>query len=478
MLFNSTLYMVFLPIVVALYFAIPQRRRWMLLLAASYYFYMCWKVEYAILIMASTLVDYYAGLHMAKHPERRGRRKYLILSLLCNLGMLFGFKYFNFVNGQVLQIFKYFMIDYPVGVLDVMLPVGISFYTFQTLSYTIDVYRGEREPERHLGIFALYVAFFPQLVAGPIERSTRLMPQLRQAHDFDYDRVTSGMKLMAWGFFQKLVIADRVAVYVNCVYNSPESFHGWRVLIATYLFAFQILCDFSAYSDIAIGTARILGFTLMENFRRPYFATSMHDFWSRWHISLSTWFRDYLYIPLGGNRVGKTRWYFNLLIVFVISGFWHGANWTFLAWGAMHGLYLTTGIATAKLRARLAGAVRLDRVPRLHAFLKGIVTFHLVCLGWVVFRANKIGDVGVLLRNLFQSSSEDPSMPMRGSELRLGALAILVLLIVHALQAKEPIHERWARRPVALRMAGYCALVLVIVAFGVFGGQEFIYFQF
>jgi alginate O-acetyltransferase complex protein AlgI len=394
------------------------------------------------------------------------------------LGMLLGFKYFNFVNGEMRRLFEHFTIDYPVGVLKVMLPVGISFYTFQTLSYTIDVYRGQRGPERHLGIFALYVAFFPQLVAGPIERSTRLMPQLRQAHEFDYDRVTSGLKLMAWGFFQKLVIADRLAVYVNGIYNSPGDFHGWRVLLASYLFAFQIYCDFAAYSDIAIGTARILGFNLMENFRRPYFATSIRDFWSRWHISLTTWFRDYLYIPLGGNRVGKTRWYFNLFIVFVISGFWHGANWTFLAWGALHGLYLMAEMATTKLRARVAGALRLDRVPRLHAFLKGMITFHLVCLGLVIFRANKMGDVAVLLRNLFQSSSGDPSVPMRGSELRLGVLAVIVLLVVHALEAKEPIAERWARRPVVLRMAGYCVLVLSILVFGVFGGQEFIYFQF
>ena len=281
---------------------------------------MSWKAEYLILIIISTIIDYFAAIQMSKQTVSSKRKLYLLLSLFVNLGLLFGFKYFNFFSDSLCTIFDQFNIFYNVPTFKVLLPVGISFYTFQTLSYTIDVYRKKREPEKHLGIFALYVAFFPQLVAGPIERSTRLLPQLVEKYNFNYDRVTDGLKLMLWGFFKKVVIADRIAVIVNQVYSNPNEAAGIPLLIGTYLFAFQIYCDFSGYSDIAIGAAKVFGIDLMQNFRRPYFAKSIREFWQRWHISLSTWFRDYLYRPLGGNHTSRWRWYYNIMIVFLISG--------------------------------------------------------------------------------------------------------------------------------------------------------------
>jgi D-alanyl-lipoteichoic acid acyltransferase DltB (MBOAT superfamily) len=300
---------------------------------------MCWRVEYIFLIILSTLIDYRAGIGIEEASGEAERKRYLYLSLLVNLGLLFSFKYFNFFGGALNDLFSSVNIKYSLPELKVLLPIGISFYTFQTLSYTIDVYRGKKKAERHLGIFAVYVAFFPQLVAGPIERSIHLMPQFKEEHKLIYSNVSAGIKLMLWGYFKKLVIADRAALLVNTVYNNPEDYTGFPLWAATYLFAFQIFCDFSAYSDIARGSARVMGFDLMKNFRRPYFAHNIGEFWHNWHISLSTWFRDYVYIPLGGNRVSKLRYYFNIMAVFLTSGLWHGANWTFIFWGGLHGIY-------------------------------------------------------------------------------------------------------------------------------------------
>jgi alginate O-acetyltransferase complex protein AlgI len=345
MLFNSIQFLIFFPIVVILWFQLPQKWRNIFLLLASYYFYMCWKTEYLVLILLSTGVDYFAALKIQKSARMKKKKALLYLSLLINLGLLFGFKYFNFFSESMESFFKHINIFYETPHFQVLLPVGISFYTFQTLSYTIDVYRSKTHAEKNFIDFALYVSFFPQLVAGPIERSYRLLPQIKKKHTFSRVRLYSGLRLMLWGFFQKVVIADRLAYYVNEVYNHSDLYHGWTIWVATFFFAFQIFCDFSGYTDIARGAARILGYDIMLNFRRPYFARSIRDFWQRWHISLSTWFRDYVYIPLGGNRVVRWRWYYNLLLTFVISGLWHGANWTFLFWGALHGLYLILSYA-------------------------------------------------------------------------------------------------------------------------------------
>ncbi|MBD3170335.1 MAG: MBOAT family protein [candidate division Zixibacteria bacterium] len=480
MLFNSLHYLVFFPVVVAIYFSIPHRYRWILLLSASYYFYMCWKAEYLFLILISTAIDYFCGLQMGKRVKRESRRKFLILSLFTNLGLLFSFKYFNFFNDSMRDLFNQFNIFYNIPAFDVLLPVGISFYTFQTLSYTIDVYRGVKKPERHPGIFAVYVAFFPQLVAGPIERSVRLMPQFYEQKSFDYQRVTDGLKIMVWGFIKKLVIADHLAMYVNQIYNNPGNYTGMPLLLATYFFAFQIYCDFSGYSDIAIGSAKVMGYDLMQNFRRPYFSRSISEFWKRWHISLSSWFRDYLYIPLGGNRVAKWRWYYNLLVVFIVSGFWHGANWTFLFWGALHGSYLVLSIITAKIRYRIVSFLGLVNTPILHKVIKVVITFHLALFAWVFFRANSISDAFLILGSMFRGGANwfKPGPKIDGFDINLAIISILVMEAIQLYQERASVLEFINSKPVLIRWAIYYVAVMVILLFGTFEEVEFIYFQF
>ncbi len=340
MTFTSPEFVIFFSAFVPLYFATAHRYRWVLLLLASYFFYAYGSGIYVVLILFSTLVDYTSARAMGVTTNPRRKKLLLAASLTVNLGTLFIFKYFNFFNQSFAALAEVLSVGYPIGALSVLLPVGISFYTFQSMAYTIDVYRGAIEPEKHLGIMATFVAFFPQLVAGPIERAQHMLPQFRRRVQFDTERTVAGLRLILWGAFKKIVIADRLAIYVNTVYNAPERHSGLPLLIATVFFAFQIYSDFSAYTDIAIGSAKILGFDLMENFRQPYFSKSAREFWARWHISLSTWFRDYLYIPLGGNRVPFPRYLLNLMIVFVVSGLWHGASWTFVIWGALHGIYI------------------------------------------------------------------------------------------------------------------------------------------
>jgi len=442
---------------------------------------MCWKAEYLILIIASTLVDYIVGLQMAQKKTKAQRRPLLVISLAVNLGLLFSFKYFNFFNESMRGALNYFNIFYDVPAFKVLLPVGISFYTFQTLSYTIDVYRGQKEPERHLGIFALYVAFFPQLVAGPIERSTRLLPQFMKRHEYDYQRITDGLKLMAWGFFKKLVIADRVGVYVNAVYNNPTDYTGMPLAIATYFFAFQIYCDFSGYSDIAIGAARVFGIDLMQNFRQPYFSRSVAEFWRRWHISLSTWFKDYLYIPLGGNRASKMRWYFNIMFVFMISGLWHGANWTFCVWGALHGLYMLLSAWTRSLRRRVKDILGISRVPALERAVEVFFTFHLVVFAWVFFRANTLSDAVYIITHLFsgfQFRFTGAQTGMAKIDGVIAVLAILLMEVVHLAQGRRGLISWLNRKPAWVRWSAYYFILFGILFMGIFGEQEFIYFQF
>jgi len=479
MLFNSIHFLIFFPVVVIFFFLIPQRQRWIFLLAASYYFYMCWKMEYIFLIIASTLIDYFAGIRM-ENVVRSKRTKYLLLSLAANLGLLFTFKYFNFFNGAFRSAFQHFNIVYHIPNLRVLLPVGISFYTFQTLSYSIDVYRGERKAERHLGIFALYVAFFPQLVAGPIERSTRLLPQFYEKHSFNYQRLMDGFILMVWGFFKKIVIADRLAVVVNHVYNNVSDFSGLSFLIASYCFALQIYCDFSGYSDIAIGSARIMGFDLMKNFNRPYFSKSISEFWKRWHISLSTWFRDYLYIPLGGNRVKKWRWHVNIMIVFLLSGMWHGANWTFLIWGGLHGFYLVFSTFTHKLRQKISSLFLLDRFVYVKKIFAVIITFHLVLLGWIFFRANSLSDAFYILKHIFSSFSINiPTFGLDQSQWYTALLAVAVLLIVHFAERKNSLSNIIRSQPSILRWSLCFFLVIFVITMGYYDySLQFIYFQF
>ncbi|MGN6530157.1 MAG: MBOAT family O-acyltransferase, partial [Ginsengibacter sp.] len=353
-----------------------------------------------IFILAFTIViDYYAGLYIEKTKGNR-RKLFLIFSLVANIGVLALFKYYNFININISLILHKFELSNPIPYLSILLPIGLSFHTFQAMSYTIEVYRSHQKAERHFGIYSLYVMFYPQLVAGPIERPQNLLHQFREKHDFVYNRIVKGFQLILWGFFKKLVIADRLAIYVNAVYNNPEHHNGMTLLLATVFFAFQIYCDFSAYSDIAIGAAKVMGFKLMTNFNRPYFARNISEFWKRWHISLSTWFRDYLYISLGGNRVTIPRWYLNLLIVFVISGLWHGANWTYIIWGALNGFYLVFAIITYEYRKKITGFFGIDKLPKLNYFLQIFTTFILSCFAWIFFRADKVTDAFSIIKKI------------------------------------------------------------------------------
>ena len=483
MLFNSLQYLIFFPLVVGAYFLIPYRFRWILLLMASYYFYMAWKPAYIILIIISTLIDYFAGIMMGRTDDKKKRKKYLILSLVSNLSLLFLFKYFNFFNDSAKTVLEYLNIPFYLPQFRLLLPMGISFYTFQTMSYSIDVYNGVIKPEKHLGIFALYVTFFPQLVAGPIERSENLLPQFREKHDFDYDLATNGLKLIAWGLFKKVVIADRVAILVNTVYNNVHDYTGLPLILATILFAFQIYCDFSGYSDIAIGSAQFMGYRLMENFRRPYFSKSISEFWRRWHISLSTWFKDYIYIPLGGNRVSKWKWQLNLATVFLISGLWHGASWTFVVWGAIHGFYQIFSIWTSSIRKKIVKLIGLDKIPTLHSILQIILTFTLVCFGWIFFRANNISDAIYVIKNMFINIGNGVPIDQLGLDsfqLKVAFLSIGVMELVHLIQEykKKTIREIISTKPIWIRWSLYYILVLCIILLGTFGSQEFIYFQF
>ena len=449
---------------------------------------MCWKVEYIVLIIASTLVDYFVGRKMAALSEKKKRKKWLMISLICNLGILFGFKYFNFVNENMQALFDNFNIFYNIPAFNVLLPVGISFYTFQTLSYTIDVYNEKTPVQNHLGVFAVYVAFFPQLVAGPIERSNHLLPQFFIDHKFSYSRVKYGLQQMMWGFFKKAVIADRLAVFVDGIYNNLDNYSGVALVIATIFFTFQIYCDFSGYSDIAIGSARVMGFELMDNFKRPYFSKSISDFWRRWHISLSTWFRDYLYIPLGGNRVVKWRWYYNLFITFFISGFWHGANWTFLAWGSLHGFYLIMAIALIRPKEYLLNLFNLKGTI-LHKLYQVGFTFALAVFAWIFFRANNISDAIYVIENMFSDIGDYSNFSLMKLKLRgLGVsqndifISFALIGIMELYNLYERSGDVWKKletKPIWLRWSVYYIILFGILFLAPYSRvNNFIYFQF
>jgi len=480
MLFNSIEFLIFFPVVVSIYFLLPGKYRWILLLLASYYFYMAWKAEYVVLIMASTLVDYFAGLRMSKLPDKKSRRKYLLLSLIVNLGMLFTFKYYNFFSQEFREMLNAFNVLSDIPQFQLLLPVGISFYTFQTLSYTIDVYNDKIKPEKHAGVFAVYVAFFPQLVAGPIERAGRLLPQFHKVNRLDASRITDGLRLMLWGFFKKVAVADNLAIYVDQVYGNPADQNGIAAVIATIFFAFQIFCDFSGYSDIAIGTAKIMGYELMDNFRAPYYSKSIPEFWRRWHISLSTWFRDYLYIRLGGNRVVKWRWYYNLFITFLISGLWHGANWTFVVWGALHGFYMIVNVSTEKWREWFLNTGRVTKWIFSSKFLNIAFTFILVCFAWIFFRANNIADAGVLISKIANISlNVNEIFVISPREFYPILIVLFIMLLIHHFERNKRnitfVLSGWSR---PLRWLLYSVMLWSIFLFGNFTQQEFIYFTF
>jgi alginate O-acetyltransferase complex protein AlgI len=485
MLFNSFTFLIFFPVVAAVYFAIPHRFRWAWLLGASCYFYMAFIPVYIFILFFLIAVDYVAGMLIEDSTGAR-RRSWLIMSLIANIGMLAVFKYFNFLNANTRAIAEVFHWPYGMPALSLILPIGLSFHTFQAMSYTIEVYRGRQKAERHLGIYALYVMFFPQLVAGPIERPQHLLPQFYERHEFDYERVTSGLRRIAWGLFMKVVIADRLARYVNLVYNDPSSFEGLTLVLATIFFAFQIYCDFAGYSHIAIGTAEVMGFRLIENFNRPYLAQSIGEFWSRWHISLSTWFRDYVYIPLGGNRVPKPRWYFNLFVTFLLSGLWHGANWTFVIWGALNGFYLISSIVTASARERLTSAIGLSRKPALHGVVRVATTFALTCIAWVFFRAGSLHDAMVVFSHALVTPVPHQVLPdiLRAEgitklEVAYSGLLIAGLILIEVITTRVNLVGLFRLQPAWVRWPAYYALCMAIWMLGISTeAKAFIYFQF
>lgn len=472
MLFNSIEFLIFLPIVLILFYGIPKKFKWILLLVASYYFYGSWKVTYLSLLAISTVIDFVSAQQIAKTNNVKVKKFFLFLSLCANLGILFYFKYAGFFTHEFSKAFETWNV-YLKSFENIVLPVGISFYTFQSMSYTIDVYRGKLKPSKHIGLFALYVAYFPQLVAGPIERAGHLLNQFSKFRKVHRSDVYFGITRILLGFFKKLVVADRLAIIVNSIYDNPSGHTGADLAIGTVFFAFQIYCDFSGYSDIAIGVSRLMGINIMENFRAPYLAKSLNDFWGRWHISLSTWFRDYVYIPLGGNRVIKWRFYYNLLITFTVSGLWHGAEWTFLIWGFIHGIWLIFEKTT-----------KFNKLS-LHKSLKIIITFFIVCVGWVFFRANNLDDSLLILGKIFNIADfgiptnidgtyyEQPLWRLLGC---FGLVAV-VLVLDYCSQYYIKIYKAILRHPKS-SWAAFSLILLSIVALGVFDTNEFIYFQF
>ena len=484
MLFNSFHFLVFFVLVTTLYFALNGKYRWALLLIASCYFYMVFVPVYILILGVTIVVDFFAGIWIERAQGRK-RKIFLMYSLLANIGVLAVFKYYNFLNENLTGFLGAFNVQNHVPYLDIILPIGLSFHTFQAMSYTIEVYRGNQKAERHFGIYSLYVMFYPQLVAGPIERPQNLLSQFHCTHNFDYQKVTSGIRLIAWGLVKKSVVADRLSVLVDYVFEKPESHNGFTLWVGAIFFTFQIYCDFSGYSDMAIGAARVMGFDLMINFKTPYFSKSISEFWKRWHISLSTWFKDYLYIPLGGNRVKSSRVYLNLLIVFLVSGLWHGANWTYVIWGAIHGFYLVFSLWTSEIRKKA-----VNRMKVLNSSLLNIsLTIFLVVVAWVFFRAETPFKAYNYLRGMFLGWGDVARAIMNGNsffeymgvtpkELWLSGLFIVLLYMVEWLNDNFPLLELFMKLPVPIRWSLYYALIAIIIHFGVFEDRQFIYFQF
>ncbi len=473
MVFNSIQYLIFFLIIFGLYYVIQPKYRWVLMLIGSYFFYMSWKPVYILLIIFSTSVDYYVSNKMYRIKDPKLKKKFLIGSIIVNLSLLFFFKYYNFFNDSISTVLGHFNVIYHPIISTILLPVGLSFYTFQSLSFNIDVYKGKVIPERHIGKFALYISFFPQLVAGPIERATNLLPQIqRNDSNLTYQNFAAGLSQLLFGLFKKVVVADTAAIYVNSVYNNYEFYTGSTLLIATYIFALQIYCDFSGYSDMAIGSARMLGYNLMENFRIPYFSKSVTEFWRRWHISLSSWLRDYLYIPLGGNRKGVFFAIKNLILTMLLGGLWHGASWNFVIWGALNGFYLAI--------ERILNWNKIEFNKNIfsksfYAFL----TFNLISLSWIFFRAQSFDQSLFIIKEIFHSRDFFNFQIIDTSIFANIIIGTAILLLFEYFVFRKanfiPIVNTKSLTWVIL----FCTVMLMLVIlFGISEGSQFIYFQF
>ncbi len=493
MLFNSITFFVFLPIVFLLYWFVIKknlRNQNLFVLVASYVFYGWWDWRFLSLIFISSLSDYILGLKIDSAIGVKRKKVLLIISIVINLGILGFFKYYNFFVDSFVELFDLFGITLNRGTLVVLLPVGISFYTFQTLSYTIDVYRGKLKPTKKVIAFFAFVAFFPQLVAGPIERAIDLLPQFLKKRKFEYEFAMSGLRKALWGLFKKVVIADNLSKYVAIIYSSPEDFYGLSIIIATVFFTFQVYCDFSGYSDIAIGVARLFGFKLTTNFSTPLFSKSMKEFWNRWHISLSSWFRDYLYIPLGGNRGSKEKWAFNIFITFLVSGLWHGASWAFAIWGSLNGFYLIFAMYTEHSRKKINAFFGITLFPKLLKLLQILSTFSLFAFSLMIFRAESGYDAITLIKHLpqklgmhFSSLSNfiAPFQELFTSKLDFIYLflSFIIFITIDIIIRNKGIDGVIYKIPKYARISIYYFLIIWFFIFGAFGEpQEFVYFQF
>ena len=500
MQFNSIHFLIFFPVVLAVYFIVPKKLRYLWLLAASYYFYMSWNTKYAVLIAFSTVVTYLTGILIEQIGLEEGKQWQrlkkitLFLGISSNLAILFLFKYLDFAVDNINTLLESFGFTIIEKEFDFLLPVGISFYTFQALGYVIDVYRKNVDAEYNLFRYALFVSFFPQLVAGPIERSGNLIKQLNNAHKinlWNYERIVKGFMIMMWGFFMKVVIADRAATVVNYVFDNYYMMNTSALIAGAVFFAVQIYCDFSSYSTIAIGAAQIMGFNLMDNFNTPYFAMSIKEFWRRWHISLSTWFRDYLYIPLGGNRKGKFRKHLNTMIVFLASGLWHGANWTYVIWGALHGLWQIIGDITSPTKRKLEARFNVKTNATSYKLVKILITFALTCFAWIFFRADSVEIAFTYIQRLF--TCPDPwalttgllySVGLERQEMNILLIAIATLLFVDIMKRKNNIRFENIADNQNFWVRGLIIFILIfaVIIFGAYGysfdAQQFIYFQF
>lgn len=478
MLFNSLDFALFLPVVFALYWLLNRfhvRYQNALIVAASYFFYGWWDWRFLSLILFSTLVDFTVGIKLENAKKPNLRKALLWTSIIVNLGFLGFFKYYNFFLDNFIQAFSFFGGEFTAQSLNIILPVGISFYTFQTLSYTIDVYKGNLKPTRDFVSFAAFVSFFPQLVAGPIERATNLLPQFYQHRKFDYNKAVDGMRQILWGFFKKVVIADNCAEYANMIFNNSGDHSGSTLLLGAVFFTFQIYGDFSGYSDIAIGVSRLFGFDLMKNFAFPYFSRDIAEFWRRWHISLSTWFRDYLYIPIGGSRGGKWMQVRNTFVIFIVSGFWHGANWTFIVWGALNAIYFLPLLLLNKNRSNLDIIGKGRLFPRAKEVGGMAISFVLIIFAWIFFRADNLGHAFSYIQGIFNSSLF--SMPSVLPKLTLMLLAFFLVVEWLGREGEFATNQFLLKQPRFVRWGFYLLIVFMIA---LFSGkqQEFIYFQF
>lgn len=511
MAFNSVKYVIFLPIVVLIYFLIPISKnkknqnlyRNIFLLIASYYLYMCWIPQYAILLLFSTLLTYITSIILNKTINKKYRKISLIISIVLNLGVLFVFKYYNFFTENINSIFISLGINLTIPTSSLLLPVGISFYTFQTIAYSIDAYRKDIEAEKNFINYALFVSFFPKLVQGPIEKAKNIIPQFKEVHKFEYSSTIKGLRIILIGMFKKVVIADTVAIYVNAVFNNVTEYSGFTLVFAVFLFAIQIYCDFSGYSDIAVGSAKLLGFKLMENFHAPYLSKSIGEFWNRWHISLNNWFKDYVYIPLGGNRKGFKRKLLNLFTVFILSGIWHGANWTYIIWGALNGIFR---IGQELIRKYCKPLEFNDKaLNKIKKCIKIVITFILICFTWIFFRVNTLSDAIYILNNMFKNISISKFIQncytivnenlvsvstMRYFYFGIIIISIIVLFIMDIKRCKKMNNQKtiediaFTKTNRIIRWIMYIIFTITIIWMfiiqnGIFGQTgQFIYFQF